>query len=151
MRSTSPHFAEERRLRTRVKLAFAQGTYVLVGALWPLLSMASFEEVTGNKRDEWLVRSVAGILLVLGSLLVHDAFFHRHIARTLRIMASGISLVLGVVALFSSLSGRVSWLYLPDGVIHIAFAVGWILLARRPWEPGRGRHQEPNALQADGV
>ena len=114
--------------RRRRYLAYAHGLYYLCGALWPLISLASFEAVTGNKRDEWLVRTVAGLMLVLGALLLHDAHVHHRIARSLGIMAGGMAGVLGAVAIISSLSGRISWLYLPDGIIHLSFACGWLVL-----------------------
>jgi hypothetical protein len=125
--------------RIRVRLAYAQGVYYVCGALWPLVHLASFEAVTGNKRDEWLVRTVAGIVLLLGFLLLHDAHVRKHIARTLRILAGGIALVLGSVAIISSLTGRISWLYFPDGLIHLSFALGWLLFGRFRLIVFRGR------------
>jgi len=47
----------------------AQATYYLVSALWPLLSMNSFEAVTGPKVDLWLVRLVALLIIVIGLTL----------------------------------------------------------------------------------
>lgn len=47
----------------------AQAAYYLLSALWPLLSMNSFEAVTGPKTDLWLVRFVALLIIVIGLTL----------------------------------------------------------------------------------
>jgi heme A synthase len=108
-----------------------QGAYDAAGALWPLLAMDRFEDVTGPKHDEWLVRTVAGILLFLGALLLHDAFVRRQIDRGLRRMALGVSGVLALVALVSSIGGWISWLYFFDGLIHLTFTMGWVWIVVR--------------------
>jgi energy-converting hydrogenase Eha subunit E len=117
--------------RFHILLAMAQGAYDMVGGLWPLIHMPSFEAVTGPKEDDWLVRSVAGILLVMGAVLMFDAFRH-HVSHSVRIMAGGISAVLAIVALVSSLAGFISLLYFIDGIIHLSFALAWagVLLVR---------------------
>jgi hypothetical protein len=57
-----------------VLVALAQGAYYLLTGVWPLLSLRTFELVTGPKTDDWLVRTVgvlvlAVVLAVLGVLL----------------------------------------------------------------------------------
>ena len=50
-------------------LARAQGTYFFVTGVWPLLSMRTFEAVTGPKRDRWLVKTVGVLVAVIGASL----------------------------------------------------------------------------------
>lgn len=107
-------------------LALAQGLYDLVGGLWPLLHFRSFEEVTGPKVDHWLVRTVAGMLVVMGVVLLRDAYRNR-VPDSMRTMAGGLSGVLAIVALISSVGGWISWTYFLDGLIHLSFALGWII------------------------
>ncbi len=107
-------------------LAKLHGTYCVVGGLWPLLHMASFEAVTGPKEDDWLVRSVAGILFVVGAVLLREGFRGR-VSTGVRTMAGGVAAVLGIVAVVSSLAGFISWLYFIDGLFHLAFSVAWAL------------------------
>src|SRR4051794_17003950 len=47
-------------------LAKLHGVFNVVGGVWPLVSMGSFEWVFGPKRDRWLVRTVAGLLVSNG-------------------------------------------------------------------------------------
>src|SRR5580658_318004 len=42
--------------------SFAQGFFCLVLGLWPVIGFASFEGVTGQKPDHWLL-TLAGLLL----------------------------------------------------------------------------------------
>jgi len=105
-------------------VALLQGAYDLVGGLWPLLHMASFEAVTGPKTDDWLVRTVAGILVVVGVVLIQNAL-RGSVGHSVQWIAGGISLVLASVAMISSLAGFISWLYFFDGLIHLAFALAW--------------------------
>lgn len=105
-------------------VALLQGAYDLVGGLWPLLHMASFEALTGPKTDGWLVRTVAGILVVVGVVLIQNAL-RGSVGHSVRWIAGGISLVLASVALISSLAGFISWLYFFDGLFHLAFALAW--------------------------
>ena len=47
-----------------VVLGRAHGVANVVGGLWPLLHISSFEMVFGPKTDRWLVKTVAGLLMV---------------------------------------------------------------------------------------
>jgi hypothetical protein len=49
-----------------VVLGRAHGVANVVGGLWPLLHISSFEMVFGPKTDRWLVKTVAGLLMVNG-------------------------------------------------------------------------------------
>ncbi|MEO8068321.1 MAG: hypothetical protein ABI599_11565 [Flavobacteriales bacterium] len=126
--------ARRKTRNTRIILACVQGAYDIAGGGWALLNMRGFEAVTGPKHDDWLVRTVAGILLVLGAVLLHDALRRRYIGSSLGIMAGGISGVLALVAITASLMGTISWPYFLDGLIHASFVIGWLLAARSPLE-----------------
>ncbi|WP_223274031.1 hypothetical protein, partial [Nocardia cerradoensis] len=47
-------------------LARAHGAFNLVGGLWPLVSVRSFEAVFGPKQDRWLQYTVGGLLAGTG-------------------------------------------------------------------------------------
>ena len=112
-------------------LAKLHGAYNLMGGLWPLLSMALFEAATGPKQDEWLLRTVAGILTFTGGLLLHDVFFRKRIDRYLRVMAFGIAAVLALVALVSSVGGWIARIYFLYGLARLTFAIAWVFILRR--------------------
>lgn len=104
----------------------AHVAYWLFGALWPLLSMRSFERVTGNKRDEWLVRTVA--LLMLSVVATLEALRgSRRDERSMRVLGATSAGALGGVALVGPLVGRISPVYLMDAAVDMTLAVLWAI------------------------
>lgn len=49
---------------------FSQGLYYCFTGLWALLSMRTFEKVTGPKNDHWLVKIIGLMLVVIGLALI---------------------------------------------------------------------------------
>jgi hypothetical protein len=58
---------------TTQALAAAQGVFYAATGAWPLVSMSSFEAVTGPKRDHWLVNPVGVLVGVIGVTLIASA------------------------------------------------------------------------------
>lgn len=108
---------------TRI-LIFAHGAYLLAGGLWPLVHMPSFEEVTGPKEEDWLVRSVAGILLVIGVVLLGQLRKQRVEVSAVAV-AMGASLTLGAVGIITASEGVIDPIYIGDGTVHIVFVALW--------------------------
>ena len=49
------------------RLCVIQGLYYVVTGVWPLVSTCgTFEAVTGNKVDDWLVKTVGVLIIVIG-------------------------------------------------------------------------------------
>lgn len=44
-------------------LVAVQGMYMLITAVWPIVHIHSFMEVTGYKTDVWLVKTVGALLI----------------------------------------------------------------------------------------
>ena len=53
------------------RVAQAQGLYYTATGLWPLVSMKTFERVTGPKHDDWLVKTVGLLIMAVGVTLIH--------------------------------------------------------------------------------
>lgn len=111
----------------------AHVAYWLFGALWPLVSMRSFERVTGNKRDEWLVRSVA--LLMLSVVASLEAMRRSRVGdprdeASMRVLGATSAAALGSVALVGPLVGRISPVYLMDAAVDTALAILWVVARR---------------------
>lgn len=100
--------------------------YWIFGAVWPLVSMRSFERVTGNKRDEWLVRTVSLLMLSVVATLAALARSRRD-ESALRLLGGTSAAALGSVALAGPLLGRISPVYLVDATVDTALAALWAL------------------------
>jgi hypothetical protein len=53
----------------RIALLVQGGYYVATG-IWPLLSMRSFERITGPKIDKWLVKTVGLLVTAIGATIL---------------------------------------------------------------------------------
>ncbi len=94
--------------------------------------MDSFEAVTGPKVDEFLVRSIA-LILLLTSAVLFSQLRRKELEHSGVIMALGISLILGSVAIISAALGYIRAVYFLDGSMHVLFAIGWLSLLLRDW------------------
>ena len=116
-----------------VVLARAHGVMNVVGGLWPLVHIGSFEAVFGPKADRWLVKTVAGLLIVngLAQLATSPSADGLRQARRLSV---GTAAVLAAIDLVYVPSGRISKMYLLDAALEVAWVVAWF----RAEPPGGG-------------
>ncbi|MBT2566969.1 hypothetical protein J7I84_10780 [Arthrobacter sp. ISL-85] len=107
------------------QLAKLHGSFNLATGLWPLLHMRSFETVSGPKTDKWLVRTVAGLLITIGAEQIRAApgVGGGSAAKRLGI---GTAATLAAIDIIYATQGRISKVYLLDGIIEILFIRGWL-------------------------
>jgi len=105
--------------------AVAQGTANLVGGLWALLSMRSFEAVFGPKYDRWLVRTVAGLLVATGWTLLRTPADPAALVQARR-LGTGTAATLLTIDLVYVSAGRIRWTYLIDAVTESAWLAAWM-------------------------
>ena len=106
-----------------------QGLYFLATGIWPLLSMRTFEAVTGPKVDRWLVKTVGVLVAVIGVSLLADA---RRPSRGSHVLGVGSAAALAGVDVVYSLRGRISKIYLLDAVLEGLLVTLWVVGGRRP-------------------
>jgi hypothetical protein len=112
---------------TRLVALSQAGVYLVTGA-WPLVSMRSFERVTGPKHDDWLVRTVGGLAIAFGAGLAARAGD----ARAARPFGVAAALAFLSADLVGVASGRLRRVYLLDAVAEATWLVGWGVTAVRP-------------------
>ena len=125
-------------MRTRpspesAQIACAQGLFNVVGGVWPLLHMRSFEAVTGPKADRWPVRTVAGLIVTNGAALLRAGWSGDGVA-TARAVGMGTALVLGAIDVVYAGRHRISPVYLLDAVMEAGWLVAWT------WRSGGTAH-----------
>jgi hypothetical protein len=104
-----------------------QGAYFVATGIWPLISMRTFEAVTGPKVDRWLVKTVGVLVAVIGSSLLLDA---RRPSRGTTALAVGSAAALGGVDVVYAARGRISRIYLLDAVLEAVLVAMWLREAR---------------------
>jgi hypothetical protein len=113
-------------------LARSHGAFNVVGGLWPLLSMPSFEAVTGPKTDRWLVRTVA-LLMVANGVVQWRAAGSGQLAAAAREIGIGTAATLGAIDLAYGLRRRISRMYLVDAVLEVGWVLAWLRSGRPPF------------------
>lgn len=113
----------------RRTIAFVQGASYVVTGGWPLVHLRSFEAVTGPKVDDWLVRTVAGLLVTIGIAEI-GAARRDEVTPALETIGMGTAATLGAVSAWYAARGRIRRIYLVDAALEGVLVLGW-LLARR--------------------
>jgi hypothetical protein len=93
-----------------IVLARAHGAANLFGGLWPLLHIRSFEMVFGPKTDRWLVKTVAGLLMVNGITQLTNSSTAVGV-RQARLLGVGTAAVLAAIDLVYVPARRISEMY----------------------------------------
>lgn len=112
------------------RLSLVQGSYTLLTALWALIDIKSFMEVTGPKTDVWLVKTVAVLLLPIGVCFLWGFFFNTD---RLLIIVVGImtSTGLAFIDFYYTINGTIKWVYQADGYLELLFLLVWTILLVR--------------------
>ena len=106
------------------QVAFAQGAYYSGTGVWPLLSMRTFEGVTGPKRDHWLVKTV-GVLVTTVGLTLMRAGRRGHVHPDVSLLAGLSAAALASIDLVYVMRRRISTVYLLDALPEVLLAAWW--------------------------
>ena len=115
-------------------VAVAQGAYYVLTGVWPLVSLRTFEAVTGPKAERWLVQTVGALVAVIGAVLLRaglrgaaDARAHPEVP----LLATGSAAALAAVDVVYVARGRIPPVYLADAAVELALLVAWAAGRRR--------------------
>jgi len=106
-------------------LALVQGAYFLVTGIWALVSIGTFQKVTGPKTDLWLVKTVGVLVGVIGAVLGWAGMRER-VTASERLLAVGSAAGLTAIDVIYVLRGRISPVYLLDAALEVGLIAGWI-------------------------
>lgn len=112
-------------------LARAQGAFNLVGGLWPIVSIRSFEAVFGPKEDRWLEYTVGGLLSTAGVVQLSAGPGDDGV-RLARRLGLGVAATFLAIDLIYVPAGRLRWTYLLDGAAEAAWIAAWAAAGDRP-------------------
>jgi hypothetical protein len=104
----------------------AWGQALLYGTtgVWPLVSMRSFEAVTGPKEEDWLVETFGAVLAVVGATFALAAARGR-VTRELRTLGIGCAAALAAADVLFVAQRRISPVYLLDAAAEAALIAAW--------------------------
>jgi energy-converting hydrogenase Eha subunit E len=113
-----------REFRLDYIVALVQGLYFLISGIWPVLSIKTFQIVTGPKTDLWLVKTVGLILAVIGAVLIF-AQVNGEINTSIIFLAIGSALSLVIVELIYVAKRVISPIYLLDAFVEVLLIAWW--------------------------
>jgi hypothetical protein len=115
-------------------LGWVQGGYYLLAGLWPLVSIRTFQAVTGPKTDNWtgragdhwLVNAVAVLVVAVGAALLVAAARGRP---SPEVVVLAVAAILGLTGIDVVYVARrvIPPIYLLDAVAEAALLVGWVV------------------------
>jgi hypothetical protein len=114
---------------TRRRVALAQAAYYLGSGVWPIVSLRTFERVTGPKTDDWLVRTVGLLAATIGGVLALRAADGGEPDSALGVSAA---LAFATTDVVHVGRGVISPIYLADAAVELALAGAWLLAAAGP-------------------
>ena len=107
-------------------VALVQGLFYVATGLWSLVSIETFEMVTGPKIDDWLVKTVGVLVIVIGAVLIVAAR-RRQITLEILLLAVGSALGLTAIEVVYVSRGRISPIYLLDAAAELILAAIWFV------------------------
>ena len=112
------------------EVALLHGAYWLVGGVWPVVSMDTFEAVTGRKTDRWLSKTMGLMMAAVGGCLLASARRGGPSVDLSQVAASTALVVSGAGTYYAS-SGRISKMYLVDAAAEALLVLGWCRAERQ--------------------
>ncbi|MFD5326908.1 hypothetical protein [Streptomyces sp. NPDC127092] len=107
-----------------ITVARAQGLFNVVGGMWPVLSLRSFEAIYGAKTDRWLQRTNGALLAATGiSLLLARPGSEG--MRHARCVGTGSALTLLAADVVYVPLRRIPATYLLDAAMEAAWLTAW--------------------------
>ncbi len=110
-------------------VALAQGAYYLVTGIWPLLSIGSFQWVTGPKYDRWLVKTVGVLIAVIGGVTALAGRQGR-VTPEIALLATGSAAGMTAIDVVYVHRGRIRAIYLLDAAAEVGLIGLWVLAWR---------------------
>jgi hypothetical protein len=108
-----------------------QGFFYLITGIWPLLSVRTFEMVTGPKVDRWLLKTVGLLVASSGMVFLYTALINPLIPVETLLLAVLNGLSLAAIDIHFVRKKRISRVYLADAGVEI-FIAGFYLI-NFPW------------------
>jgi hypothetical protein len=109
-------------------LLIVQGFYTFITALWAIVDIDSFMDITGPKTDIWLVKTLSIVLVAVGLTLVSHLKEPDKPVLPAIILGCLTSVGLAIIDFFYSSRNTISFVYATDGIIEVAFFIGWMIV-----------------------
>jgi hypothetical protein len=125
--------------RAALWLCWAQGLYYLVTGVWPLISVESFQRVTGAKSDHliaaspteadhWMLNTISGLIVAISLVLLVAAWRQRPLAEV-GLLGALSAAALATIDIVYVGRKTIRPIYLADAIVEVGIFVGWAWIA----------------------
>jgi hypothetical protein len=105
-------------------VALGQAAYYVVTGVWPLVSINTFQKVTGPKTDTWLVKTAGVLITSIGSVLAVAGLRKTDGPEIPLLAVSSAAGLTGIDVIYVA-KGRISPVYLLDALAEVMLIVAW--------------------------
>jgi hypothetical protein len=112
--------------RLLVAVSLTQAAYDALTGIWSLVSIGSFQRITGPKVDLWLVKTVGALVLAIGGAL-GLAGLRRHVTLETAVLGAGSAAALGIIDVVYVAKRRIAPIYLADALAEAALVLTWVV------------------------
>ena len=113
-----------------VYVSWAQALYYVLTGVWSLVSIRTFQMVTGPKTDTWLVKTVGTLVIVIGAVL-GMAGSRREWSPEVPALAVGRAAGLAGIDVVYVTLRRISPVYLIDAAAEVFLILAWVFAVFR--------------------
>lgn len=111
-------------------LLVIQAVYILITAIWPIVHVESFMEVTGYKTDVWLVKTVGALLIPVGLTLLSFSVLQSN-RKQAALLGATTAFAFACVDFYYALTDVISDIYLADAIVQLMFLASWLFFIQR--------------------
>lgn len=112
-------------------------TYIFLTAVWPLVDIETFMDITGPKQDVWLVKTV-GALLIPVAVTLYSYLFIDNDTTPAVILGALTATAFIAIDFYYALNEVISDIYMLDGAVEIIFLIAWLVVAFSKRNPRSG-------------
>jgi hypothetical protein len=105
-------------------VSLAQAAYYVLTGVWPLVSIGTFQKVTGPKVDLWLVKTVGVLVAVIGGVL-GVAGLRRRAVPEVALLGAASAAGLAAIDVIYVAKKRISPIYLLDALGELILIALW--------------------------
>lgn len=110
-----------------VAIALTQGGFYFLTGIWPIISIKTFQMVTGPKNDLWLVKTVGVLIAVIGAALLLAGYKGEIVPSTI-LLAVGSAVVLTGVDVIYVTKRIIAPIYLLDAFVELLLIAWWLFV-----------------------
>jgi hypothetical protein len=142
---------------TALWLYWAQGLYYFVTGVWPLVSVESFQRVTGPKSDHliakaptqadhWMLNTISGLIIAI-SLVLLTAAWRRRPSLEVGLLGALSAAALATIDVVYVSRDTIRPIYLADAAVEAVIIAAWGWIAWR----GSGRRNAASGRSRGGA